>query len=90
MNTVMMSIIYILVIVLLSILIVLGIKGILAVDSLNETLKDINKKLHSFDGTFEFFDSLSNTLSFVNKKVISRIDAVLGVVKKIGRRNKDE
>ena len=56
MNEIMMVIIYILVMVLLSVLIVLGIKAILAIDSLNETIKDINKKLHTFDGTFEFFD----------------------------------
>jgi len=84
-NIVMMSVIYVLIIILLSVLIVLGIKGIFAVDSLNETLKDINKKIHSFDGTFEFFDGLSNTLSFVNKKVISKIDAALNVVKKFGK-----
>ena len=84
-SIVMMSIIYVLIILLLSVLIVLGIKGIFAVDSLNEILNDINKKLHSFDGTFEFFDGLSNTLSFVNKKVISKIDAALSVVKKFGK-----
>ena len=90
MNEIMMVIIYILVMVLLSILIVLGIKGILAVDSLNETLKDINKKLHTFDGTFEFLDGVSNTLSFVNGKVISRIDAALSAVKKFRKDDKDE
>lgn len=90
MNEVMMVVIYILVMVLLSVLIVLGIKGILAVDSFNETLKDVNKKLHTFDGTFEFFDGVSNTLSFVNKKVISRIDAALGAVKKFGKGDRDE
>lgn len=90
MDITMMTIIYILVMVLLSVLIVLGIKAILAVDSLNETLKDVNKKLHTFDGTFEFFDGLSNTLSFVNKKVISRIDSALSFVKKIGKGDKDE
>ncbi len=90
MDITMMTIIYILVMVLLSVLIVLGIKAILAVDSLNETIKDVNKKLHTFDGTFEFFDGLSNTLSFVNKKVISRIDSALSFVKKIGKGDKDE
>lgn len=90
MDITMMTIIYILVMVLLSVLIVLGIKAILAVDSLNETLKDVNKKLHTFDGTFEFFDGLSNTLSFVNKKVISRIDSALNFVKKFGKGDKDE
>ena len=90
MDITMMTIIYILVMVLLSVLIVLGIKAILAVDSLNETIKDVNKKLHTFDGTFEFFDGLSNTLSFVNKKVISRIDSALSFVKKFGKGDKDE
>lgn len=90
MDITMMTIIYILVMVLLSVLIVLGIKAILAVDSLNETLKDVNKKLHTFDGTFEFFDGLSNTLSVVNKKVISRIDSALSFVKKFGKGDKDE
>lgn len=90
MNEILIAIIYILVIVLLSVLVVLGIKGIFAVDNLNETLKDINKKLHTFDGIFEFFDGLSNTLSFVNKKVISRIDAALSAVKKFGKGDKDE
>lgn len=90
MNEIMLTIIYILVMILLSVLIVLGIKGILAVDSMNETLKDVNKKLHTFDGIFDFFDGVSNTLSFVNKKVIARIDAALNVVKKFGKGDEDE
>lgn len=90
MNEIMMVIIYILVMILLSVLIVLGIKAILAIDSLNETIKDVNKKLHTFDGTFEFFDGVSNTLSFVNGKVISKIDAALGAVKKLRKGDKDE
>ena len=72
-----MTMIYTLVIVLLIVLIVLGIKAIFAVDTLNENLKDVNKKLHSFDGLFEFAEGLGNGLLTVNKKFISKIDNVV-------------
>lgn len=89
-NITMMAIIYILLIILISVLIVLGIKAILVVDNLNETLKDVNKKIHSLDGMFEFFDGVSNTFSFINKKVISKLDTALSLVKKMGKGDNDE
>jgi len=76
-NVAIMTIIYTLVIVLLIVLIVLGIKSIFAINTLNDSLKDINKKLHSFDGLFDFVEKLGNTLLIVNKKFISKIDYVV-------------
>lgn len=76
-NIAIMTIIYTLVIVLLIVLIVLGIKAIFAVDTLNDSLKDINKKLHSFDGVFDFVEGLGNTLVAVNKRFISKIDYIV-------------
>lgn len=73
-NIAIMTIIYTLVIVLLIVLIVLGIKAIFAVDTLNDSLKDINKKLHSFDGLFDFIERLGDGLSIVNRKFISKIE----------------
>lgn len=79
-NVLMLSIIYILIIALLIVLIILGIKAIFAVDTLNDNLKEVNKKLHSFDGMFDFFEGVSYSLSVVNKKFISKIDYVLGLL----------
>lgn len=87
-NVLMMSIIYILVIVLLIVLIILGIKAIFAVDTLNDSIKDVNKKIHSFDGLFEFLEGVSYSLSAVNKKFISKIDYVLGLIP--GKRKGDK
>ena len=82
----MMSVIYILVIVLLIVLIILGIKAIYAVDSLNETLDEVNKKIHSFDGMFDFLEGLSDTLSHVNNSFISKVDNILGYFSKSKRK----
>ena len=87
-NVVMMSIIYILAIALLIILIILGIKAIFAVDTLNDNLKEVNKKIHSFDGLFDFIDGLSYSLSVVNKKIISRMDYILGLIPKFRKGDK--
>jgi len=89
-NVVMMSIIYILVIVLLIILIILGIKGIFAVDSINDNLKEINRKIHAFDGIFDFFEGISYSLSVVNDKFISKIDNVVRIFSKFRKGDKDE
>lgn len=89
-NVVMMSIIYILIIVLLIIMIILGIKGIFAVDTLNDNLKEVNRKMHAFDGMFDFFDGVSHSLRIVNKKFISKIDYALSFISNIRKDDRNE
>jgi len=80
-NVAIMTIIYTLVIVLLIVLIVLGIKSIFAINTLNDSLKDINKKLHSFDGLFDFVEKLGNTLLIAFcSAVVSTILGTLGAI----------
>lgn len=87
-DIVMMSIIYILAIALLIVLIILGIKAIFVVDTLNDNLKEVNKKLHSFDGLFEFIDGFSSSMSIFNKKIISKVDFILGLFPKFRKGDK--
>ena len=89
-DIVMMSIIYILVIVLLIVLIIIGIKAIFAIDSVNENLKEVNKKLHSLDGIFEFFDGVSHAFSKLNLKMVSKIDSVIKFISKFRKDDEDE
>lgn len=86
----MTSIIYILVIVLLIVLIILGIKAIYAVDNLNKTIDEINKKIHTFDDIFDFIEKVNKTLSNVNRNFISKINNVLGYFPKFRKGDKNE
>ncbi len=88
-DVVMMSIIYILVIVLLIVLIIIGIKAIFTIDNVNENLREINRKLHSLDGIFNFFDGVSTTLEKLNLKMVSKIDSAFKLMSRF-RRGDDE
>lgn len=86
-NIALLSIVYILLMVLLIVLIILGIKAIFVVDSLNESLEEVNKKLHAFDGIFDFLEGVSNGLSMINKKMVYKIDSIF---RKISNFRKDD
>ena len=89
-NIVLLSIVYILLIVLLIVLIILGIKAIFVVDNLNESLEEVNKKLHAFDGIFDFLEGVSSGLAMINKKMVYKIGSILKKISNFRKGDKNE
>lgn len=71
--------------VLLFVVIVLVVKLIGTVERTNALLDDLQEKAQSLDGLFEAIDSVSDTISSVNMKVVT---AIAGVVEKIFHKRK--
>ncbi len=76
-EVILMTMVYSLVIVLLIVLIIVGIKTIFVIDNINNNLKEINERIHSFDGFFEFVDGISNSLASINKKMLAKVSSVM-------------
>ena len=81
-------IIYSLLIVFLIVVIILGIKVIIIVDSINNIIQDIQNKVASLDGIFRFASSAANKLNSLGSKIV---DTVVGSITKIiGGKGKDD
>lgn len=80
-------IVYILLIVFLVVLIILGIKLISVVNRADKLLEDVQNKVSSFDNIFKIIDFASAKLT---TSVSSIIDAVVGFIKKIFNKRKDD
>lgn len=81
-------ILYILATVLLVILIILGIKLIIAINKTNIILEDAYNKTKSLNGLFHVIDSITDTLSTVSDSLVTGITNVVGKV--FRRRRKKE
>ena len=80
-------IVYLLLIVLLVVLIILGVKLIMVVNRTDKLLEDVQNKVSSFDNIFRIIDFTSAKLT---TSVSSVIDIVVGFVKKIFNKRKDD
>ena len=80
-------VVYLLVIVLLVVLIVLGIKLISVVGKTEKLLDDVQTKVSSFDNKFNILDFTSAKLT---TGVTSIIDSVVGFIKKVFKKRKDD
>ena len=79
--------VYLLVIVLLIVLIVLGIRLISVVTKTEKLLDDVQSKVSSLDNIFSIIDFTSAKLT---TGVTSIIDTVVGFIKKVLKKRKDE
>ena len=73
-------IIYFLLIVLITILIVIGIKLIITIDKVNQIVDDIKTKLSALDKIFTVVDLVNNKLSIITDAIVGFI---AGTIKKI-------
>ena len=73
-------IIYFLLIVLITILIVIGIKLIITIDKVNQIVDDVKAKLSALDKIFTVVDLVNNKLSVVTDAIVGFI---AGTIKKI-------
>ena len=80
-------IVYILLIVFLVVLIVLGIRLISVVNRTDKLLEDVQNKVSSFDNIFKIIDFTSARLT---TSLSCMIDAVVGFIKKIFNKRKDD
>lgn len=81
-NINLMTFIYILIIILLIVLIVLSIKAIFLVKDVNDTLDDLNYKLHSLDGIFNIIAGVSNAFDSVNDKITTAVGTGIRTIKR--------
>lgn len=79
-------IIYFLLIVLITILIVIGIKLIITIDKVNQIVDDVKTKLSALDKIFTVVDLVNNKLSIITDAIVGFI---AGTIKKItNKKNK--
>ena len=84
-NAMMMSIIYILVIILLVVLIIIGIRFISVIDNLNDSLNDVNHKLHTLDWIFDTIDHISCSISSLNRKITTKAQSIMRFLPSFGK-----
>lgn len=82
-------IVYFLLIILLIIGIILGIKLIITIDSVNLLISDITKKVKSLDNIFNIFDMFSNKVGFLTDTITNFIKGIINKVVSLKKR-KDE
>ena len=80
-------IVYLLLIVLLIVLIILGIRMIAVVNRTDKLLEDVQNKVSALDSIFNLVDMASSKLT---TGLASMIDVVVGFVKKIFNKRKDD
>ena len=64
--------------VLLVVLIILGVKLIGTVEKINTILDDSYNKMKSLDGFFNVIDTITDTLSSVNDKLVGTVSSIVG------------
>ena len=80
-------VVYLLLIVFLVVLIILGIRLISVVNRTDKLLEDVQNKVSSFDNIFKIIDFTSAKLT---TSVSSIIDSVVGFIKKVFNKRKDD
>ena len=73
--------------VLIIVLIILGIKLINTVDKVNNLLDDSYKKIQSLNGLFDVIDTITDTLSSVNDKLVGTVSSI---IKKLFKKKKSK
>jgi len=90
-NSVLVTLLYILGVALLVILIILGLKLINTVDKTNEILDDVNDKVQSLNGLFNAINMTTSTISSIGDKVVNIFATIVGkFVGKKKKKNKKE
>jgi len=85
-NSVLVTMMYLLGVVLLVVLIILGLKMINLVDKSNEILDDVNDKVKSLDGLFNAINMTTSALSSVGDKIMNGVTSIFGKI--VGRKKK--
>ena len=87
-------IIYILLIALIILLIIISVKTIKALDKVHLVVDNVDKKVKTLDGVFEFIDTATDKVSFLSDRVINllvnAVDRVFKSSKKTKRIDKEE
>lgn len=78
-------IIYILLIALIILLIIISVKAIKALDKLQLVVDDVDKKVKTLDGLFEFIDTATDKVSFLSDRIINLL---VGAVEKVFKSSK--
>ena len=89
-NSVLITMMYLLGVILLVILIILGLKMINLVDKSNEILDDVNDKVKSLDGLFNAINMTTSTLSSIGDKIMNGVTSIFGKIVGRKRKNKKE
>lgn len=83
-------IVYFLLIILLIIGIILGIKLIITIDSVNYLISDVTKKVKSLDNIFNIFDMFSNKVGFLTDSIANFIKGIVNKVVSLKKRKEEE
>jgi len=76
--------------VLLVVLIILGVKLINTIDKVNNLLDDSYKKIQSLNGLFDVIDTITDTLSSVNDKLVGTVSSIIEKLFKKKKNKKKE
>jgi len=76
--------------VLLVVLIILGVKLINTIDKVNNLLDDSYKKIQSLNGLFNVIDTITDTLSSVNDKLVGTVSSIIEKLFKKKKNKKKE
>jgi uncharacterized protein YoxC len=80
-------IIYILLIALIILLIIISAKLIKTLNKVEVVVDDVDKKVKTLDGIFNFIDAATDKVSLLSDRII---DAISGAVEKVFKSNKTE
>ena len=78
-------IIYILLIVLIILLIIISVKGIKALDKVQVVVDNVDRKVKTLDGVFEFIDTATDKVSLLSDRII---DGISRAIEKVFKSNK--
>ena len=81
-------IIYILLIVLIILLIIISVKGIKALDKVQVVVDNVDRKVKTLDGVFEFIDTATDKVSLLSDRIIDGISRAIEKVFKSGSKTK--
>jgi len=74
-------ILYVLGAILLTVLIILGIKLIGTLNKINEVVDDINRKVKTLDGFFSLIDYTTDKITSVSDKVVGLASSIINKIK---------
>lgn len=84
-------VLYILGIILLTILIIIGIRLLRTMNKIDEIINDVDGKMKSLNGVFQIIDVATDKLSIVTDKVVESVSSfLLKIFKKKEKRTKNE
>lgn len=77
-------IIYILLIALIILLMIVSVKAIKALDKMQVVVDNVDRKVKTLDGVFEFIDTATDKVSLLSDKII---DGIAGAIEKVFKSN---